>query len=75
MAGPGARDEGASTNTFRQAAEAAVRSAQDHMGQQERCGHVANLTIVHFLECAPQKSASGVDAGCVAVSSNSGPVC
>lgn len=60
MAAPGAGDEGASTNIFRQAAEAALRSAQDHVGQQERCGDVANLTVVHFLECVPQKSASDV---------------
>ena len=60
MAGPGATDEDACTNIFRQAAEAALRSAQDHVGQQERCGHVANLTIVHFLECVAQKSVSDV---------------
>lgn len=52
MAAPGASNE-TSTNIFRQAAEAALRSVQDHVGQQERCGHFANLTIVHFLECVP----------------------
>ncbi|KAK9831459.1 hypothetical protein WJX81_007468 [Elliptochloris bilobata] len=28
----------------------ALRSTQDHMGQQERCSHTANLVIAHFLE-------------------------
>jgi len=45
-----ALEEGAGANIFRQAAQTALNSSQDHIGQQERCSHAANLIIVHFLE-------------------------
>jgi hypothetical protein len=47
-----ALEEDAGANIFRQAAQMALNSSQDHIGQQERCSHAANLIIVHFLECA-----------------------
>ena len=45
-----ALEEDAGANIFRQAAQMALNSSQDHIGQQERCSHAANLIIVHFLE-------------------------